>query len=67
MNQRMTKRLRKTLLKNTPKVLILLQSHYGNQTKKVETPQAVWRQFKKIYKMGKVPANMIMKLEKEKV
>jgi hypothetical protein len=61
MNQKTAKRLRKTLLKNTPEVLMLLREEFGEKTEEVENPQTVWRSFKKLYKQGKVPQEMIMK------
>jgi len=67
MNQRITKRLRKTLLEKAPEVMMLIHSHFGEKTKQIESPQAVWKNFKKLYKMGLVPKTMIIKTQKEKV
>ena len=67
MNQRMAKRLRKTLLNKTPEVLMMIHENFGDKTKEIESPQSVWKQFKKLYKMGMVPPSFIMKPEKEKV
>lgn len=59
MNQKQTKRLRKALLTKTAEVLTLIRNEYGSQTEKTETPQAVWRQFKELYKNGRVPAKLL--------
>ena len=60
MNQRKTKQLRKTLLKKPAKVLGLLRQEFGKKTEKIETPQQVWRNFKDLYKMGKVPQSLLI-------
>ena len=61
MNGQMTKRLRKTLLERTEDVLLLIRSEYGSKTENTENPQGVWRDFKNLYKAGKVPAKLIVK------
>jgi hypothetical protein len=61
MNGKMTKRLRKTLLQNTEAVLLLIRDEYGSKTESTETPTGVWRDFKRLYKAGKVPKNIIVK------
>jgi len=59
MNQRKTKQLRKALLQKTTEVLTLIRNEYGSKTEQTETPQAVWRQFKEMYKAGKVPVKLL--------
>lgn len=63
MREVMAKRLRKTLLKKTPEVLMLLRDEFGDKTSEIERPQQVWRKFKHLYKQGKVPSNMILGLK----
>ena len=63
MREVMAKRLRKTLLKKTPEVLMLLRDEFGNKTNEIERPQQLWRKFKQLYKQGKVPSNMILGLK----
>jgi len=74
MNQRKAKQLRKILLKKTSAVLLLVREHYGENTGHVESPQGLWRMFKKLYKDGKVPNSIyatddvpenLLKLQKE--
>lgn len=59
MNAKQAKKLRKVLLNKTPEVLMLINKHYESKTKEIQTPQAVWRLFKELYKNGKVPANLL--------
>lgn len=59
MNSKQAKRLRKILLTKTSAVLALVRSEYGSKTEQIETPQGVWRNFKKLYKEGKVPESML--------
>lgn len=59
----MTKRLRKTLLKRTEAILLLIRDEYGSKTEQTETPSGVWRDVKRLYKAGKIPANLIVKLK----
>jgi len=66
MNGEMSKRLRKTLMTKTEEVLLLIRSKCGSKTEKTTTPQGVWREFKRLYHAGEVPANLIVKLKKEK-
>lgn len=61
MNQRMTKRLRKSLLKNTQDIMFVLVSAYGDRSNKIEGPSGVWRSVKRLYKEGKMPKNLILK------
>jgi len=65
MNGEMSKRLKKTLLTRTEDVLLLIRSEYGSKTESTETPTGVWRDFKRLYKAGKVPANLIVKWKGE--
>lgn len=60
MNQRKTKQLRKTMLKKTAEVLTLIRSEFGQKTEQIERPQQVWRNFKTLYKMGKVPKSLLI-------
>jgi hypothetical protein len=64
MNQKTSKRLRKVLLEKTSAVLLLVREHYGETTGEIETPQAVWRRFKDLYKQGKVPPSLFTKSER---
>jgi len=61
MNGKMAKRLRKTLLTRTEAVLLLIRDEMGQKTEQTESPAGVWRDLKKLYKAGKVPANLIVK------
>lgn len=65
MNQKMARRLKKTLLEKTPEVLMLLRKEFGERTDDIDSPNRVWRNFKKLYKQGKVPKEMIWKYEKK--
>lgn len=60
MNQQMAKRLRKTLLHKTDEILLLLRQEFGEMTKEM-TETSVYRNFKKLYKQGKVPPSLIEK------
>ena len=64
MRQKRIKQLRKVLLQKTSDVLLLIREEYGEDTKKVESSQAVWKLFKKLYQEGKVPTSLLI-LEKE--
>lgn len=66
MSQKTIRRLKKTLLQKTPEVLMLLRKEYGERTSEMETPERIWRNFKKLYKQGKVPKEMIWKYEKKR-
>jgi hypothetical protein len=61
MNQRITKRLRRTLLQRTADVLFLVRQEYGENTVNLESPLGIWRLFKDLYKKGRVPNNLIVK------
>ncbi|RLD63315.1 MAG: hypothetical protein DRI84_09850 [Bacteroidetes bacterium] len=66
MRQKKVKELRKILLNKTSAVLLLVRDVYGENTKNVESPQAIWRAFKKLYKQNKIPKSLLrMKMENE--
>lgn len=58
MNSGKAKQLRKIMLSKTSAVLLLVREQCGEDTKSIETPQAVWRKFKQLYKEGKIPQSM---------
>jgi hypothetical protein len=64
MNQKKSKLLKTILLKKTSEVLLLIREYYGEGTKNIESPQALYKLFKKLYKEGKIPSNLLI-VEKE--
>lgn len=60
MNGRMTKKLRKLMLKPDTTLLILIHSYYGEKTKQWDQNQ-VWKATKRMYKMG------LLKFKKGKI
>jgi hypothetical protein len=61
MNGKKTKQLKKTFLTKTNEVLVLIRDEYGDVTKKIESPENVWKLFKKMYKNGKIPNEFLVK------
>jgi len=61
MNKKKVKQLRKTFMVKPSEVLLKLREVYGDKTKHMETPNAVWRSFKKLYKEGKINNNFLVK------
>ncbi len=57
MNGRKSKQLKKILLKNTPEVLAIVRNEYGEQTMQM-TPESLWKNFKRMYKNGKLPKSL---------
>jgi hypothetical protein len=65
MRQKRVKQLRRILLKKPNEVLVMIREEYGQMTQQIETPQALWRTFKKMYKNGKIPQNFLIEKGEE--
>jgi uncharacterized protein YjfI (DUF2170 family) len=60
MRGKKAKQLRKTLLRKTEEVLLLVRNEYGDLTMQM-TPQSLSKAFKRMYKKGLVPNKMLVK------
>lgn len=61
MNQKQVKNLRRTFEVKKHEVLLKIREHYGTKTENIETIGALWRNFKRMYKEGKIEENFIIR------
>jgi hypothetical protein len=60
MNGRKSKQLKKTLLKKTAEIMLLVRDEYGDQTMQMSS-DSLWKNFKRMYQNGKIPESLLVK------